>query len=214
MPMSNREIIWEHFQSNYDGPKNNQDMDFDDEDDNDMDIDGPMAMPIPVSFLNQSMVDMIDYTPWGAFHKSNPLSPSNMYDLWLAHFRGFKAQSIPDFVGVMNNIDGVAVWAQHDPYCVIIGPGKAYDPNQVKRNVEDALLGPRIAPLITNLSELTLSTHTEKGVDVIGALYPDGTHQIWENPSEDELKDILELPKLITELTLFKNGKPYEHVAN
>lgn len=214
--MQNKKIIWEHFETNY--LKKNTDFDEDDDDDfEDFDEseDHEMAGG-PNNFMRAfrlpGFMPEVHHTPWGVFHANNPLSPVNMYDISMAHFKGFNVHTIPNFIQLMDSVDGVAVWAQHDPYCIAVGPGKLYSTMEVKLNVEKAIYD---ALGVTNYNnhdktlEYTIASTEllKNGTHNVFIRFPNGTSKVYENPSNEELSELLKLKKQINGVIIVHDGK-------
>ena len=211
-------IIWEHFKSNYinQAIANDDDDDFD-EDEEDADIgedqeDG-FGNLIKVSRMLQGPILEPHYTPWGAFHPNNPMSPVNMYDLYFAHFHGFTTFTIKNFKDLMNSIEGVAIWAQHDPYTIIFGPAKTYSATEVKINIEGVLMAAMgIPPKKSTSSELEdikeqSNNMFQNGVSNIFIRFPNGHIDVIENPSQIFINEAMDLKTKIKDVVIYMNGE-------
>lgn len=210
-------IIWEHFKSNYINQNNDEEEDeFDDEEDLDEmgnDQEDGFGNLIKMSRMLRSPQIDAHFTPWGAFHPNNPMSPVNMYDLYFAHFHGFTTFSIPNFKDIMNSIEGVAIWAQHDPYTIIFGPAKTYSATEVKMNIDAVLMSALgIPPKKSENSELEMMKNQsqqlfKEGVINIFIRFPNGTIDILKNPSQSEIKEAIDLKTKIKDVVLYMNGE-------
>lgn len=232
--MSKKEysLIWENYRSNYikEEPEEEDDDDDifndgegfegDDEHDGSKHPNGLNLYDIPKLFrVNQPIPH---YTPWGLFHSNNPLSPTNMYELWMVHFKGFSVFSFgksgtgSEFINLMNSIDGVAIWSQHDPYCIVIGPAKAYSIEEIRRNVEKALFG-KLDPDLLKKEEPPKETNEAKslllfnnGVKNIIVEFPNGLVDIIEDPSEEAVDEVNKALIGIAGVTAYLNGQKIE----
>lgn len=209
-------IVWEHFKSNYINQKDDEEEDdFEDEEVGEFDeeSEGGLGNLLRVSRMLQPITMDAHFTPWGAFHPSNPMSPVNMYDLYFAHFHGFTTFTVKNFKDLMNRIEGVAIWAQHDPYTVIIGPAKTYSASEVKSNVESVLMGALGVPMKKannkELEEMKAQSADmfKNGMNNLYLLFPNGSIDILENPSQADIKEAVELKTKIKDLILYMNGE-------
>lgn len=209
-------IIWEHFKSNYINQQSIEDDD--DELDEDFEPDEPeegepdFGNLIRLSKVFTNPEANAHYTPWGAFHPNNPLSPVNMYDLYFAHFHGFTTFSLKNFKDLMNRTEGVAIWAQHDPYCIIMGPAKTYSATEVKYNVTSVLLSALgVSVPNSNQENEAVKSKSElmykNGISNIHIRFPNGTIDVLENPTQIDMKDALELKTKIKDVAIFMNGE-------
>jgi hypothetical protein len=178
-------------------------------DEDDEDMGGPTHGGMIFPFAKHMLPPQVQYTPWGAFNADNPLSPANMYDLQMAHFRGFTVHTIPNFIQLMDSVEGVAVWTQHDPYCIAVGPAKTYTSEEVKINVEKAIyaaLGvPDFSPQpIQQMQSIELMN---EGVHNIIVQFPNGNTTVYREPSEEQTMDLLKLKTQVDNVVIFQDGK-------
>lgn len=218
-------IGWEHYKTNYiDTPKSSVQM-IDDIDDDDDDEDGDID--IEEIFNNRmqfhSLQKPMHHTPWGKFEADSPLSPVNLYDLYLGHFKGFNTNSIPNFKELMSSIEGVALWGQIDPYCVVIAPARSYSTTEVKYNIDRAIysaLGISLKNSNLDLEDylIDLCEKSEElfnnGVENFTIVFPEPNFNVVleENPDEEKENEVEELISRIQGLIVIKNGKFYEKV--
>lgn len=223
-------IAFEHYKENYleiEKSKSvfkKEDNDEDDEDDDDEISNFVDMMPNMVRFGAEKQP--VHYTPWGRFEVDNPLSPVNLYDLRAVHFKGFTSKSIPNFSKLMNNIEGIAIWGQIDPYFIVIAPAKSYDFSIVRENIERAIYGALnieiknnnsnsnkdIEEHIIKIAEKSASMFNDNGIENFALIFPDKdfTVEYIENPTEDNIKQICSLFNQVKNLIVFKNGEIYE----
>lgn len=216
------EIVWEDFRLNYiDKPPEEKDEDdeedviFEDDDENMRGLEMMMMGPM-------NTIQRVHNTPWGKFSPDNPISPVNLYELKVAHLKGFKTTSIPNFDQLMKNVDGVALFAQLDPYFIVIAPAKLYALQDVKSNVERAIYralnieikneSPALESYVAQAQALSNSKFLEEGIDNIVIVFPEPNVgvEMLENPSPKEIGEVDQLSKQLKELIIFKNGELYE----
>lgn len=217
------EIVWEDFKLNYiDKPLDEKEEDDEEEDvifeDDDENMRGlEMMMMGPMNAIQR-----VHNTPWGKFSPENPISPVNLYELKVAHLKGFKTTSIPNFEQLMRNVDGVALFAQLDPYFIVIAPAKLYAIQDVKSNVERAIYKalnieiknelPGLESYVAQAQALSNSKFLEEGIDNIVIVFPEPNVgiEVLESPSQKEIGEVDQLSKQLKELIIFKNGELYE----
>ncbi len=178
-------IFWEDFSENYEKSiPEFQPSDIDDDEDEDFDeSEAQGGMTAVFSNLPGFMGGgkQTVSTPWGQFLSEDKFSPTEFYNLKVLHFYKFSVYTIPDFINIMDGIDGVAIWKCQDPYCIILGKGKIYEWKEVVANVEIALLGkqqiktqPEINQLI-DVAQDIIKLQAEVGVtNYISVIFPNG----------------------------------------
>lgn len=216
------QIVWEDFRLNY--IEKSQDEKDEDDDDNDIifDDDDENMRQFEMMFGSMGPLKQIHNTPWGRFAADNPLSPVNLYELKVAHLKGFKTTSIANFDQLIKNVDGVALFAQLDPYFIVIATAKLYSIQDVKSSIERAIYkaldieikseSPNLESYVAQAQALSHSKFSEEGIQNIVMVFPE-PHvgvEILENPSEKEINDVDQLSRQLKELIIFKNGELYE----
>lgn len=219
-------IAFEHYKTNYmeidkERPLYEGDDDIGDDDDEEENDFSPIDM-MPAGILRFGQEKPIHYTPWGKFDTDNPLSPVHLYDLRAVHFKGFTTKSIPNFSSLMNTIEGVSIWAQIDPYFIVIAPAKLYDFADVRANIEEAIytaLNIEVTAdtsfdldhYIMEVAEKS-STMFSEGTDNFALIFPDKDFSVEyiENPTQENIVEICSLFNQIKNLIVFKNGEVYE----
>lgn len=224
----NKFIKWEDYRANY--IDNTTDYD-DDDDDNDEEFDeddiedsideenvspkqmnkimSMVAIPFGPNMANGKIIN----TPWGGFGEKNKLAPFNFYELRIAHFKGFSTLTIPNFIDIMDSVDGVAVWKSLDPYCIIVGKARIYTWEEVAANVKAALIGagdtPKVDTIVSDLSKEVIAKNIENNIThYTAAIFPNGK-VIQVTPTEDGYEDKLrQIEELKTKLSLIiiENG--------
>ena len=216
------QIVWEDFKLNYiDRPSEEKEEDdeediiFEDDDENMRGLE--MMMMGPMNAMKQ-----VHNTPWGRFAADNPISPVNLYELKVAHLKGFKVTSIPNFEQMMANIDGVALFSKLDPYFIVIAPAKLYSIQDVKSNVERAIYKalnieikneqPTLESYVAQAQSISQSKFSEEGIQNIVMVFPEPNVavDIIENPTEKDIKEVNQLSSQLKDLIIFKNGELYE----
>lgn len=143
-------IMWEDFSENYGENSdryNDIEDDFRDDDDEDDDEMGDPDQNRGITAVFSNLPGFMGgprqviSTPWGQFSGEDKFAPTEFYKLKVLHFYKFNVNTLPNFMEIMDSIDGVAIWKCQDPYCVIIGKAKAYEWDEVVYNVEMAILG-------------------------------------------------------------------------
>ena len=217
-------IAWEHYKTNYldvdQSSKNDDSDDIEDLDDDDED-DGDNIISMLPNFIKLNSDKPMHYTPWGKFDADNTLSPINLYDLRVMHFKGFTTRSIENFPKLINSIEGISIWGQIDPYFVVLAIAKMYDYETIKKNVEDAIY--KALNIEIKDDNLPLHQYVLDAVAQSKALFEDGIENfviVFPEPNlaTEVLKDIDEkkigavnkLMHQIENLIVFKNGEFYE----
>lgn len=215
-------IGWEHYRTNYikeqhanipllSGP--NDSIDDDDDDDGDISIEDMFSSGI--SFRQRQAP--VHYTPWGKFDADNPISPVNLYDLYMVHFKGFTTDFIPNFKDLMSSIEGIAIWGQIDRYCLIVAPAKAYEVLEVKYNFDKAIysaLGMTIENGGFDMEDHIISVIErseelfESGIDNFAVVFPEPNFgiEVFEAPDEQKIKEIHDLMGRVKDLVVIHNG--------
>jgi hypothetical protein len=213
-------IGWEHYRTNYVKEQHAaQPLVIDDDDDDGEEDDGDISIedifPGGISFRQRQIP--IHYTPWGKFDADNPISPVNLYDLYMVHFKGFTTDFIPNFKDLMSSIEGIAIWGQIDRYCLIVAPAKAYEIQEVKYNFNKAVysalgmtienggfdMEDHIISVIERSEELFKS-----GIDNFAVVFPEPNFgiEVFESPDEDKIKEIHDLMGRVKDLVVIHNG--------
>lgn len=196
-----KEIRWVDFRANYVDPEDEEELELDDDDFE----DEPRAVPME-QFIEAFQGGIVN-TPWGPFGVKNKFAPFNFYDLAFAHFKGFTTFSIPDFVKIMDAVEGVAVWKQMDPYCVIVGKAKLYEWPEVKMAISKALLNDNSVELLT---QSIIQECSDKGLtEYVTAIFPN--NQVITILPEDVDRDakiaqIEQLKQTMKGLIVIENG--------
>lgn len=215
-------IGWEHYRTNYVKERNasipllgGPDDSIDDDDDDDSDISIEDMFPGGISFRQRQTP--IHYTPWGKFDADNPISPVNLYDLYMVHFKGFTTDFIPNFKDLMSSIEGIAIWGQIDRYCLIVAPAKAYEALEVKYNFDKAIysaLGMTIENGGFDMEDHIISVIErseelfESGIDNFAVVFPEPNFgiEVFEAPDEEKIKEIHDLMGRVKDLVVIHNG--------
>jgi hypothetical protein len=215
------QIIWEDFKLNYIERVNDEKED-DDEEDIIFEDDDENMRGLDMMFGQMNQARQIHHTPWGRFLADNPLSPVNLYELKVAHLKGFKITSIPNFEKLMSEVDGVALFAKLDPYFIVMAPAKLYSVPEVKANIERAIYkalnieirneSPDLESYAAQAQAVSHSKFVDDGVENIVLVFPEPNVEveIMENPTEKELNEVDKLSKQLKDLIVFKNGELYE----
>lgn len=213
-------IGWEHYRTNYiKEQKPTIDLVEDHNDDNEDDDNGDISIEdmFPGGIQFGQKQTPIHYTPWGKFDVDNPISPVNLYDLYMVHFKGFTTDFIPNFKDLMSSIEGVAIWGQIDRYCLIIAPAKAYEVLEVKYNFDKTIysalgltienggfdIEDHIISVIEKSEELFKS-----GIDNFALVFPEPNFgiEVIESPDEEKIKEINDLMGRVKDLVVIHNG--------
>ena len=212
-------IGWEHYRTNYVKEQHPTpspliiDDDDDDEDDGDISIED--MFPGGISFRQRQIPT--HYTPWGKFDADNPISPVNLYDLYMVHFKGFTTDFIPNFKDLMSSVEGVAIWGQIDRYCLIVAPAKAYEALEVRYNFDKAIysaLGMTIENGGFDMEDHIISVIErseelfESGIDNFAVVFPEPNFgiEVFEAPDEEKIKEIHDLMGRVKDLVVIHNG--------
>lgn len=215
-------IGWEHYRTNYVKEQHTNttslggpDDSIDDDDDDDSDISIEDMFPGGISFRQRQAP--IHYTPWGKFDADNPISPVNLYDLYMVHFKGFTTDFIPNFKDLMSSIEGIAIWGQIDRYCLIVAPAKAYEALEVRYNFDKAIysaLGMTIENGGFDMEDHIISVIErseelfESGIDNFAVVFPEPNFgiEVFEAPDEEKIKEIHDLMGRVKDLVVIHNG--------
>lgn len=213
-------VIWETYSGNYDTLKNaTEEPDLPDEEDDDDIPDGLMPRGlIPIHFGQQEVIP--DFTPWGKFDSSNPFSPTNLYDIQIAHFKGFSATDIPELKQILNGIHGVAMWSIIDKYRVAIAPAASYNTSEVKEKVQRAIYkyfnvqfgSADVEEYIKTLMDTSEREYLDTQKDNVLIIFPEPNFSV-ENicePTEEEYAEIKRLHSMVKGLIVIKNGKFFD----
>lgn len=97
-----------------------------------------------------SLQDHVDWTPFGTFHKRSFQNPHVLYNydfMYIGHMVGFNANS-SNFYTIHNGkkrqtidlIEGISIWRVIDAHKIVFIPAFLYDPHDVMKSIEKALL--------------------------------------------------------------------------
>lgn len=212
-------VIWEAYSGNYDTVKHNiEESEISDEEEYDDDFADDMKVKglIPIHIGGQQEI-IPDFTPWGKFDSSNPFSPTNLYDIQIAHFKGFSASDIPELKQILNGIHGVAMWSIIDKYRVAIAPAASYNTSEVKEKVQNAIykyfnvqFGTKdMEEYIKSLMDTSEREYLDTQKDNILIIFPQPNFSV-ENicePTEEDYAEIKRLHSMVKGLLVIKNGK-------
>lgn len=97
-----------------------------------------------------NITDHVEFTLFGVFHKKSLQNPNNIYNydyMWMGHMVGFNANSSNFYTMVggkkrqtIDTIEGISIWRVIDAHKIVFIPAKYYDPQQVMKSIEKALL--------------------------------------------------------------------------
>lgn len=158
-------------------------------------------------------------TPWGPFRRDDRFAPFNFYEnMKLAHFKGFSVFSFrdPNFIKLMDETDGVAVFKCKDPYCVIFGKGKLYNWAEVKANIEAKIrehLLTKVEPPESKQDQTIkeLLTNQKSATEGYVALVLENGKFFEAHPDQEDYQkvydEIIEMTKLTDGLKLIRGGK-------
>ena len=135
--MKEKRIIWEKYEHNNSDSYNPTDEDY-------LSLESNRELD-----LVKHLSSKIDCTPLGEFSTKDPLNPINMYDeFYYANLVGFNINN-PNFIVKFNKdksylsldlIEGIAAWKIINPHKLFIIPAKYYDFNDLKTQIEKALM--------------------------------------------------------------------------
>lgn len=214
-------ITWEDYRANYvddDIDDVMHELDDDDDivdDDDDDDISGPPPNGMSLGKLMSAMGGPASFgrvvnTPWGQFSSNNKFAPFNFYELKIMHFNGFSTHTFPNFKATLDSIDGVAVWKDMDPYCVIIGKARTYSWQTVINNVTEALTKVPAPPTPEHIAEKIIATQQKEDVSVyVAVVFPDGRSSIVTPDDTEYMKKVQEINEMrgtINNLIIIENG--------
>ena len=217
-PAHDAMIAWKHYKTNYLTVENDSNLNDDDDDEIDDTDDEILMMP---NFLKLNQEPICHFTPWGKIEADNPLSPVHLYDLQVALFRGFSVKTIPNFKALIDEIEGIAMWAILDRYSIVIAPAQTYQSIEVKVNVERAIyqaLGLTMGSSVIDEGEYILSIGEQsaelfaEGTENLIVVFPEPNFavEVIENPNEEDFKQADAMFDQVEDIIIFKNGEFYE----
>lgn len=126
-----RKIEWEHWNSKIEEIENQKKQVESEKPDDEKEFEEERHFGIVGidSFSNDSV-----YTPWGQFHKDNPLKPTDRYDCWIGHtnFQIGKGE-----LYILNRkIPGIAALTILDRYTFCIGIARSFKFKDVRTQIE------------------------------------------------------------------------------
>lgn len=215
------QIIWMDYKENYfDDSRPNKLSVEDILNDDDDDENGIFELPVKIFNMNEEARKNMHNTPWGQFAKDDMHSPLNMYDLQIAHLKGFNIEDVNNIEHILSNVNGVAKFHILDRYAIIIAPAKAYSTSEVKLNVQHALyhaLG-FDEEVYAGIEEDTWCKKSKElfdsGKENYILLLPNGQAQIIYDMSSESEQKILSLIKTVENVIVVKNGEFYEVNGN
>lgn len=130
-----RKIEWENWNSKIEDLEAQKKKERDrstDKDDKDFDEERPMGFMTFDTMGNDNV-----YTPWGAFHKDNPLKPTDRFDCWLGHTNFTVGK--PELYILNKKIEGIAALAILDKYTFCIGIARSFNFKDVRSQIEEKI---------------------------------------------------------------------------
>ena len=125
-----RKIEWENWNSRLEEIENSKKkLEKDEDKDREHEEDRTFAM-LGFDSVSQDNV----YTPWGTFHKDNPLKPTDRYQCWIGHTNFTIGKS--ELLVLNREIDGIAALTFLDRYTFCVGIARSFNFKDVRSQIE------------------------------------------------------------------------------